>query len=48
MESEVTRIILEALKEHYGEEFVEEVDGNIYVTEDEDNGACEISIRYAE
>ena len=48
MEHAVTVTILEALREVYGEDFVELVDGNIYVTDEETNGACEISIRYAE
>lgn len=48
MEHEVTTTILEALREVYGKDFVELVDGNIYVTDEEANGACEISIRYAE
>ena len=47
MEHAVKVTILEALKEVYGEEYVELVDGNIYVTDEEVNGACEISIRYA-
>ena len=48
MEQKVVTIIVEALREKYGEDFVELVDGNIYVTDEEANGACEISIRYAE
>lgn len=48
MEQEVITTIVEALREKYGDEFVELVDGNIYVTDEEANGACEISIRYAE
>lgn len=48
MERTVTVTILEALREVYGEDCVELVDGNIYVTDEESNGACEISIRYAE
>lgn len=47
MEHTVTVTILEALKEVYGKDFVELVDGKIYVTDEEVNGACEISIRYA-
>lgn len=48
MEQEIITIIIEALREVYGNDFVEIVDDNIYVTNEETNGACEISIRYAE
>ena len=48
MERAVTATILEALREVYGKDFVELVDDKIYVTDEEVNGACEISIRYAE
>lgn len=48
METKVTKIILEALKNIYGDDLVKEVDGNIYVMDNESTGACEISIRYEE
>lgn len=48
MEHAVTVIIIEALREKYSKDFVELVDDKIYVTDEETDGACEISIRYAE
>lgn len=48
MEQTVTTTIVEALRKIYGEDFVELVDDNIYVTDEEGTGACEITIRYAE
>lgn len=48
MEDTIKEIILKALSEVYGKEFVELVDGNIYVTDEEINAACEITLRYAE
>lgn len=47
MEYEVTATILEALRKVYGADFVESVDGKIYVTDEEVNAVCEICIRYA-
>ena len=46
MEEKVKAIILKALQEHYGENNVEENDGNVYVFNED--GACEITIRYEE
>lgn len=38
--------ILEKLKDVYGDDFVKIVNGKVYVTDNEINNTCEISITY--
>ena len=44
MKHTVMAIIIEALKEVYGEDYVELVDGEIFVTDEEANSSCAIRV----
>lgn len=48
MEDKVINIILKALESEYGKDNVSYEEGNIYVSDSTNTGACEISIRYEE
>lgn len=44
MEHAIASAILELMKEKWGEDFVDIVDGEIYVTDEDSNNVCRITV----